>query len=67
MTSRNPAVQQNLVDLLAEADKLQVAEDQLLIELAQVRTRKSSLLQLANAEVAIGRLPDEVWQKYFAI
>jgi hypothetical protein len=65
MTSRNSAVQQNLVDLLAEADKLQVAEDQLLIELAQVRTRKSSLLQLANAEVAIGRLPDEVLAEIF--
>ena len=65
MTSRDSAIQQNLVDLLAEIDKLQVAEDQLSTELAQVRTRKSNLLQLVNIEVAIGRLPDEVLAEVF--
>jgi hypothetical protein len=65
MTSRDSAIQQNLVDLLAEIDKLQVAEDQLSTELAQVRTRKSNLLQLVNVEVAIGRLPDEVLAEVF--
>lgn len=69
MAQKNTGVQHCLVDLRTRIDQLQATEDHMLLQLADMRTKKNDLrieyARLVNSTAAIWSLPDEVLTEIF--